>query len=385
LVAEPKLNSSFIAQVLPGEKPFWIRSSHSPGLCLKISKSKKTWMYERRFQGSHFKISLGTYPETSITEAKSEAEKISASLTETGTIPPQFYKLKDLWNFYYSRHGQHKKTAREDARIFKQFFSAWSSLPLHQITRRRVSILHNETGLKAPYAANRMLALLSSIFNRAIEWGLLDLDINPCKGIKKFREKRRRRYLSTDEVPNFLNALAKEQNHLWRGFFLLSLLLGQRKSELLAMQWNHIHWDAGLWRIPDTKSGVPHEVPLPDQATEILRKIPKTSIYVFPGKNKTGHLVNPYKAWARIRVHAGTQDLRIHDLRRSLATWLAAQGESISMIQALLNHQSQRTTEIYIAQPVAPLKTALAKSSSIFLALEKTEKISPIKKRRSGQ
>jgi len=385
LAAEPKFTSKSISSTVPEENPIWIRSERVPGLCLKISKIKKKWVYERRLDGTHFKISLGDFPAVKYIQAKSAAEKISAALSESGTIPAEFYKLKDLWNFYFSRHGHLKKSIREDQRLYNQFFSAWSSLPLLQITRRRVSILHNEIGLKAPYAANRMLALLRSMFNRCIEWGLLDAGTNPCAGIKKFREKRRRRYLSADEVPLFLKALAEEPNPLWRGFFLLSLILGQRKSELLAMQWNQIHWESGLWRIPDTKSGTPHEVPLPDAALEILKAIAKNSIFVFPGKGKSGHLANPYKAWAQIVRRAGAPDLRIHDLRRSLATWLLAQGESLSMIQSLLNHQSQRTTEIYIAQPTAPLRSALAKSSAIFLALEKkaNEKIAPIIKRRS--
>ena len=383
MAAEPKFSSKSISSKVPEENPIWIRSNRVAGLALKISKTKKNWVYERRWEGAHFKISLGDFPAVKYAQAKSAAEKISAALSDTGSIPSEFYKLKDLWNFYFSRHGHLKKSGREDQRLYNQYFSAWSSLSLLQITRRRVSILHHEIGLKTPYSANRMLALLRSMFNRGIEWGLLEPGQNPCESMKKFREKRRRRYLSADEVPQFLKALAEEENPLWRGFFLLSLILGQRKSELLAMQWKQIHWQSGLWRIPNTKAGTPHEVPLPEAALDLLKTLPKNSIFVFPGKGKTGHLANPYKAWAHIVRRSGAPDLRIHDLRRSLATWLLAQGESLSMIQSLLNHQSQRTTEIYIAQPTAPLRSALAKSSSIFFALKekKSEKIAPIKKR----
>lgn len=364
----------------PASFPAWLRSGKTPGLCLKVSKLKKTWIFEKRWNGSHHKLALGDFPDVSIDLARSSAQKISSSLQLTGELPSEYFRLNDLWHFYWSRHGRFKKSAREDARLFKQFFSSWSSKNLTHINRASVARLHNEVGLTSPYSANRMLALLRSIFNRSIEWGLLEPGQNPCVAIKNFREKKRKRYLSSDELQHFLGSVQQEKNQFWRAYFLLSLLLGQRKSELLSARWSDIHWGAGLWRLPETKCGNPHEVPLPAEAISVLKSLPRSSVFIFPGSGKSGHLANPYKAWAALKNRAALPTLRIHDLRRSLATFLLNQGESIITIQKLLNHQSVRTTEIYIGMNSAPVRSALSNASALICSNEGKKENSKILK-----
>src|SRR5262249_40740399 len=129
----------------------------------------------------------------------------------------------------------------------------------------------------------------------------------------------------------------------------LCLLLGPRKSELLAARWSDIDLGQRTWRLPMTKAGRSHLLPLPEPAVGILEALPSRgqSDWVFPGDGASGHLVEPKKAWQRIRQRAGVPDVRIHDLRRTLGSWLAASGYSLPLIGRALNHTNVNTTAVY--------------------------------------
>jgi len=158
--------------------------------------------------------------------------------------------------------------------------------------------------------------------------------INPAQKIKQFKEEPRDRFLQPEELQRFFEAVADEKNDSIRDYILISLLTGARRSNILAMQWNELSFERAELRIPDTKSGTPHVVPLIKTVVEILmnRQESKTSQFVFPSTGKTGHLVEPKKGWIRIKERAGITDLRLHDLRRSLGSWQAITGASLPMI-----------------------------------------------------
>jgi len=136
-----------------------------------------------------------------------------------------------------------------------------------------------------------------------------------------------------------------------RGILQLFLLTGLRKGELLHARWADIDFGRATLRLPDTKNGEPRHVPLSTHALRILRNLPRMvgNPHVFPSKRATGkHLNDLYKPWNRIREEAGCPDLRIHDLRHSVATWMADAGHAAQFIQKALGHQSLQTTMRYI-------------------------------------
>jgi integrase len=183
--------------------------------------------------------------------------------------------------------------------------------------------LYAQIGKEHPSSANRILALASSLFSYATERKLFK-EVNPARGIRKFPENKRDRFLQSDELPAFFKVLAEEPDATWRDYFLLSLLTGARRSNVLEMQWSQLHFDRAEWRIPVTKNGEPQIVTLTAEALEILRARHRhDSVWVFPGAGATGHLVEPKKAWKRVLDRAGIADLRIHDLRRTdaIARW----------------------------------------------------------------
>jgi len=134
-----------------------------------------------------------------------------------------------LFDEYIERHAKaHKKTWQCDIDHFNRYLSMWSKSKLSTLTRTHIQKLHHLIGIEhGNYAANRLLALISTVFNKAREFGLYEC-ANPAHGIKKYRERSRERFLQSDELPRFFKALSDEPNDILRDYVLLSLLTGAR-------------------------------------------------------------------------------------------------------------------------------------------------------------
>jgi integrase len=172
---------------------------------------------------------------------------------------------------------------------------SWNGRKLSDISRADVERLHAKVGQEhGRYAANHLVRLLRRMFNVATNWGLLK-GANPASRIKLFAEEKRERFLSPDELKRVNDALMEEPNWRWRAYFPLSLLLGIRRGELLAMRWADIDLDARRWRIPITKTGNSHLLPLPSDAVAILADLPSrgASDWVFPSDGATGQSSSP--------------------------------------------------------------------------------------------
>jgi integrase len=98
-----------------------------------------------------------------------------------------------------------------------------------------------------------------------------------------------------------------------------------------------------------TKAGRVHYVPLSAPAMTILRELPRLgdNPYILPGHIHGRPIVNINRPWRRIRKAAGVEDVRLHDLRRTVGSWLAQSGNSLHLIGRVLNHSNQSTTAIY--------------------------------------
>lgn len=208
------------------------------------------------------------------------------------------------------------------------------------------------------YQANRMLARIRSMYNKAIEWGWNG--VNPASGIKQNREVKRDRFVQPKEFPEFFKALNEEPNIVARNYIWMSLFTGARKSNVLAMRWEDIDFSLKIWRIPNTKNGEPLIVPLDDRAVALLKDIEQTSEWVFPSPaSASGHLQDPKKAWKRILDRAGIKNLRIHDIRRTLGSYQAITGASLPIIGKTLGHKSQTATQIYARLDYDPVRESM--------------------------
>lgn len=212
--------------------------------------------------------------------------------------------------------------------------------------------------------------MLRSIYNNAIDWEIFD-GINPCINIPKFKEKSRERFSQSEEVPKFIDALNKETNEVFRDFFYVCLFTGARSGNVLEMNWSDVNFERCVWFIKETKNGDSQYIHLIPQVIEILkaRFNQKQNEWVFPSRSSaSGHIEEPKEAWKRIIERASIEDLRIHDLRRTLGSWQAATGANAYVIGKSLGHKSQEATAIYARLNIDPIRESVNKATDAMLA-----------------
>jgi len=262
-----------------------------------------------------------------------------------------------------------KKSWEADQREVNRFLSHWFKRRLSSITKQEVQSLHEKIRIDSGlYQANRLLEKIKAIYNKAIEWGWEGT--NPARGVKKFKEKSRNRFLHPDELPSFFASLEAEKNETIRDYLYVCLLTGARKSNVLSMRWEDIHLERQEWLIPDTKNDESLRVPLVAKVVEILKiRLQKfgRGEWVFEGTGKTGHLVEPKAGWKRIVQQSGIKNLRLHDLRRTVGSWQAATGANSYIIGGTLGHKDQKSTAVYARLNIDPIRAALEKATDAML------------------
>ena len=370
--------SVITAMVAPETGRTYLHDAKEAGLVLMITATgRKTFQLYKKHQGRPVRVTLGTWPEITVEQARKKCREAKVELAE-GRNPNDALRQErealtfaGLFDLYLERHAKvRKRTWREDETYYRRHLAPrLGKKKLADITRADVAAIHARIGKERPTHANRVLALISSIFGRAIEFGLWD-QLNPCMGIRRFPEQSRDRFLSGDELRRFFAALEQEPNDTTRDFFIVALLTGARRANLLEMKWADVDLGAATWRIGRTKNGSPQTVALVEPVVELLRirREGIDSLFVFPGKGKTGHLVEPKKGWSRLCKAAGIEGARIHDLRRTMGSWQAKTGASLPIIGKSLNHKNQTTTAIYARLDLDPVRSAMEKAAAAMLA-----------------
>ena len=259
----------------------------------------------------------------------------------------------------------------------------WTNRKLDAIDNAAVRALHAGIGKTHRTMANRVVELLSSIYNRAIEAGYRGG--NPTTGIKPYKETKRDRFIQGGELPRFFTALAEDTSADFKHFVLLSLLTGARRNNVLAMRWQDADIKAATWRIPQTKNDDPQVVALVPEAVELLReRKPQDEGYVFPAPSKAGYMTPPKKRWTALLKRADVADLHIHDLRRSLGSWQAISGASLAIIGKSLGHKSADATMIYARLSLDPVRASLNTATSAMLEAAGVKKPGKVVKLRKG-
>ena len=329
-----------------------------PGLGIMIFPSgTKTFFLYKRVDGKPDKIKLGRFPDMSPEQAINAAYKLMSEISEGANPNSDKKKFRSEMTFdklferYLNEYAKpHKASWSGDLHYYEKFLRKLDNKKISDITRNDIERLHNQVKeLSGLYSANRMLALMSKIYNKAIDWGFEGA--NPALRIKKFKEQSRDRALQADEIGAFFKALNEEPNIIFKCYFYICLLTGARRSNVLAMRWDELSLgDPAEWKIPMTKNGEAHTVTLVPQAIEILNQLKglfDSPWVFFSDASKSGHIEEPKTAWKRILTRAGITDLRIHDLRRTLASWQVRTGASSFVIGKTLGHKDKQATAIY--------------------------------------
>jgi integrase len=296
---------------------------------------------------------FGKYPALNVDQARKLAGAVMAQLA-TGKNPQEEkirskeeITLLEAFELYLDRHARKaRKTADEMAKNFGRYASHLGNRQLSAVSYTMAEELHSQLARqRGIYTANRTVQMLKAVFNKMKAWKVYAGD-NPFQGISLFPEKPRNRFLSNQEVANLLNQLKDERNELVRDFILIVLFTGARKSNVASMKWADIDFLNARWTIPDTKNGTAQTIALGVSELNVLeaRKQRSKNEYVFGTNSKARHLKDPKKAWHRIRDRSGISDCTIHDLRRSLASAMAASNVNVAIIKNALNHKDMKTT-----------------------------------------
>lgn len=292
-----------------------------------------------------------------------QVKRVGGAALTIGTLFDQF--LKERRN----KRGEYLaiKTKQEYQALFNTHLMKLRNQGLASLTKERLKDLHARIGKTARYSANRSIAVLSSLYGFAIDNGLY-LGENPAKGITPFPEPNRKRFLHPDEMPRFFSALEEEPSE-FRDVFLLALLTGARRTDVLSMEWAQVNLERGLWEIPQTKNGEPLSAILTNEAVGILkRRLPdEKTKFVFPGIGKSGHLTEPKGAWKRVLNRAGIDDLRFHDLRHTTGSALAATGANTATSMQALGHKTPRASLIYQQMHQDPIRLAMETATGSIL------------------
>lgn len=260
--------------------------------------------------------------------------------------------VKTLAEIYVERHAKAKKRSwrNDDSYMRRYVIPKLGSRLAGSITTADIARIHSEIGENHPYTANRVIEVVRKMYNAARTWHLIPREMqNPAVGIERFAEAKRRRYVTPAEMPNLAKAIDAEQNEFARHAIWLLLLTGLRRNEVLNAKWSDVDLKQRTFFIGQTKNGEALLTPLSRAAVARLKNIARIdgNPYIICGSVLGRPLVNLRSAWKRVRDAAGLQDVRIHDLRRTVGSWLVRDGASLHLVGAVLNHSDQKTTAGY--------------------------------------
>ncbi len=389
----PKLTKRLVEAVEPEGKDVILRDSEIKGFLCKITpKGKRIYLlYYRTKAGRERKPVIGEHDILSCEEARVIAQEWRAEVARGGDPSADKHYVKSaptVWVLserYMEERKEHLKPRSYDEieRIWKKYINPEiGHLKLPAVSTQDIVKLHRAHA-HHPYMANRILETLRSAFGHAIRAKIIRGE-NPTLHIAKYKEHKRERFLSTEEVLRLSGVLhsdevtATEMPSVLQAIKLL-LFTGCRLNEILTLQWPYVDFEHQCLRLPDSKTGA-KTVYLCPPAREILSAIKREQDEVRKAKNSAkesdqeemeeekndyvivgrhhGHLINLQKPWRRIRKKAGLDDLRLHDLRHSFASVGTASGLSLPIIGALLGHKHAATTQRYAHLLGDPLKEA---------------------------
>ena len=346
-------------QLQDKEKIHW--DSGYKGFGVRVSPlGRKTFVVQYR-QGSRTRrVSLGTFGNLTVEEARRKAKKILGAVAG-GDDPAerisQFRRtptMAEVCAKFLTEHVETRlkpSTQKEYRRNIERYIlPKFRTFKVSEIARDDIAQAHYELADK-PYQANRNLGVLSRIFNLCEVWGYRREGTNPCRHIKKYKEKKRECFLTQSQIAVLIGVLdesvlnGSESLHVASAFKLL-LLTGCRLGEIQTLQWSYIK--PNHIELPDSKTGY-RRIPLSPDAILVLKAIPRvaSNSFVIAGMKSGQHCTDLQKPWRRIRIKAGIPHVRIHDLRHTFGSHGVMAGHPLPIVGKLLGHKQIQTTMRY--------------------------------------
>jgi integrase len=251
-----------------------------------------------------------------------------------------------------------KKQPRHDERYLQLARERWGAVQLDTITHREVELELRNVAERGHTTANRWLASVRACLEAARTSGMLSE--NPATRVRAFREAPpRARVLSDDEFKRVLTAVDGIESVFERAALLLLIQTGARKSEMLGARWEDVDLESAIWRIPSPKAGRPQVVPLSAETVKLLASLPRTGVWILPGRGTDAPRQDVRRVWEEVREKADVKDVTVHDLRRTFGLHMARHA-GIHVASKLLRHSDIRVTaKVYAPLGVDELRVAL--------------------------
>ena len=350
-----------------------------PGLLMKVLPSgRKT--YYIRYQDKR-KVSsqrkLGNAVILTLSDASALARRKLAEIA-MGADPFSLIQSNPsptLKKFAASGYIPYVKTYKKSwemdiSHIRNHLLPYFGAMRMSDIEKRDVvQLINDQLPSYKPGSINRVIILLRYMFNLAIKWEVEGVSRNPTAGIPLLKEDNHvERFLSSEEAKALLIAIKNSKNPMLQHIISMLILTGARKREVLDAKWEDLDMERNIWRIPTTKAGKARIVPLSDAASVLLIKLRqrKRCAHAFANPATLKPYSSVYYSWHTARNEAGLNDVRVHDLKHSFASFLVNAGRSLYEVQTLLGHTQIKTTQRYAHLSTTSLRSA---SNEISLAV----------------
>lgn len=374
----------------PGDRDSFLWDDALRGFGVKITPAgRRVYVLQYRINGRLKRYTIGQHGSWTPDAARKEAGRLLGAIA-AGRDPAQEkadrkaeLTVAELCELYIAEGNATKKgptLALDKGRIKRHIVPLLGRKPVKSVTRGDVERCQQDiakgktaTDVKTGWrgraivkggkgAASRTISLLGAIFEFAVNRGLLT--DNPVRGVKRFKDGRRERFLSGEELARLgdtLAAIEAEGSEMPSVITALRLLVltGARKWEVLSAKHEYVDWEHACLRLPDSKTGQ-KAIPLGAAALAVIDNAIHIdgNPYICPGEKPGAPFVGLQKAWKRIRARADLSNVRLHDLRHSFASVGASSGDSLVLIGALLGHRDQSTTARYAHLASDPVRAA---------------------------
>ncbi len=348
MTATKKLTDAGVARLKPGRTEYILRDTRLAGLGVRVRPSgHRSFVWRGTVNGRMVRRTIGPAALMTVEEARSACRALLDGMPPPGAgdaAVPLFREfVREEW--LPTRHCSWG--ARVAHIVQHRLLPAFGSLRLDRIARSRVERRFDAWSHEAPGAANKALAILRQIMGAAIAAGHVQHD--PSRGIRPNPRRKMTRFLSAEEIARLhrtLDRLVEERpsRRAQADVIRLLLLTGCRRGEILALRWAEV--DGDTLRLVKAKTG-PRVVWLSEAAEAVIARQPR-SAFVFPSpRDPSKPLSRNLGLWYRARREANLEDVRLHDLRHTVASQAVANGVPLPTVARMLGHGQPAMTLRY--------------------------------------
>ena len=350
-----RLTDAGIRKLRPARTEYIVWDSRVADLGVRVRPSgHRSFVWHGAVNGVARRITIGPVSLKTMDEARSEclALQNGTGLQVTGdrrAVPLFRDFVTNEWRPALERRWRPSRRRYVDLVLTRQLLPTFGTKQPDRIRRADVERWFDDYSRTAPGGANMALDLLRQIMKAASAAGHVDGD--PTQGVKKNPRPKFTRFLSAEEIERLHSALGRlvkqrPARQAQADVIRLLLLTGCRKGEILKLKWSEVDGDA--LRLSDAKTG-PRTVWLSEAAQGIIARQTRTgSPYVFPSpRDPTRPLFDVLAFWHRARKEAGIDNLRVHDLRHTVASQAVANGVPLPTVARMLGHSGPTMTLRY--------------------------------------